>query len=96
MFRRLGDEVAQLFEHFIAHDVLATRISMNIRLRRLPGLIGSQQLRVQIDVAAIGRFTLQLKIKRHMVNPGAAIAEQCRIDIQVTRQLFRRSLYGVT
>ena len=40
MLRGLGDKVAQLFEHFIADDVFAARVAVQVRLRRPPVGVG--------------------------------------------------------
>jgi len=66
---------------------------MNIWLRCLPCFISRQQFRIEIHVATVCGFTLQFQVKRHMVDTCATVTQRSRIDIEVTRQLFRRSLH---
>ncbi|SVX96120.1 Uncharacterised protein [Klebsiella pneumoniae] len=66
---------------------------MNIWLRCLPCFISRQQFRVEIHVTAVGGFALQFQVKRHMVDTCATVTQRSRVDIEVTRQLFRRSLH---
>ena len=66
---------------------------MNIWLRCLPCVISRQQFRIEIHVATVCGFTLQFQVKRHMVDTCATVTQRSRIDIEVTRQLFRRSLH---
>jgi len=66
---------------------------MNIRLRCLPCFISRQQFRVEIHITAVGGFALQLQVKRHMVDTCATVTQRSWVDIEVTRQLFRRSLH---
>ena len=74
MLRRFGDKVAQLFEHFVADDVFATRVAVQVRLRRPALGVGLQQVGIETDVAAIRELFLQRQIERHMVDSRAAVA----------------------